>query len=62
MNTPKSYAPEVVADSTGKWTGNGLRFKTREAATAWVDDLSLRWTAVRGTRVVESDDEPNRED
>jgi len=57
---PKSYAPEVIADSSGVWTGNGLRFQHREDAEAWVDDLSLRWTLVRDTRVVESEDEPNQ--
>ena len=30
----KSYAPEVVADSTGKFYGNALRFATREEAEA----------------------------
>jgi hypothetical protein len=54
-----SYAPEVIADSSGKWSGNALRFATPEEATAWVDDLALRWTLVRDTRVVESDDAVN---
>src|SRR5262245_49326513 len=54
-----SYAPEVIADSSGKWTGNGLRFATRDEAMANVTDLMFRWTAVREIRVVESDDPVN---
>jgi hypothetical protein len=55
----KSYAPQVVADSSGKFYGNALRFATREEAEANVNDLAGRWMLVRATRVVESEDEPN---
>ena len=55
----KSYKPEVIADSSGKWCGNALRFPTREEAEANVRDLKSRWMLVIDTRVVESDDEPN---
>jgi hypothetical protein len=55
----KSYAPEVIADSSGKFFGNALRFATHDEAEANVRDLAMRWFAVRETRVVESDDEPN---
>jgi hypothetical protein len=55
----KSYAPEVVADSTGKFYGNALRFATREEAEANVRDLYSRWSLVTDTRVVESDDPVN---
>jgi hypothetical protein len=51
-----SFKPEVIADSSGKWYGNGLRFATREEAEAQVSGLAWRWTSVRDTRVVESDD------
>ena len=51
-----SFKPEVIADSTGKWFGNGLRFATHNEAQVYVADLALRWTAVRDTRVVESGD------
>ena len=54
-----SWRPEVIADSSGKWCPNGLRFATREEAEQNVFDLSMRWIAVRETRVVESDDAPN---
>jgi hypothetical protein len=55
----KSYAPEVIADSSGKWVGNALRFATEEEAKLNVADLMMRWFLVRQTRVVPSDDEPN---
>ena len=51
-----SWKPEVIADASGKWAGNGLRFATFEDAHAYVLDLALRWTAVREVRVIESDD------
>jgi hypothetical protein len=55
---PNSYAPEVIADSSG-WSGNALRFPTAEEAEEWVQDLSRRWLLVQETRVVASDDPPN---
>lgn len=55
---PKSYKPEVIADSTGKWYGNALRFRTREEAEKNVKDLQERWLLVTDTRVSESEDEP----
>jgi hypothetical protein len=56
---PKSYAPQVIADNSGQWVGNALRFATWEEAEKNVFDLSMRWTLVRETRVVESDDPVN---
>lgn len=55
----KSWAPEVIADSTGKWCGNGLRFATKLEAEQNVRDLEMRWMLVQQTRVVQSTDEPN---
>ena len=55
----KSYAPEVIADSSGQWCGNALRFATREEAENNVRDLMMRWMRVRDTRVVESNDPVN---
>jgi len=52
----KSYAPQVIADKSGEWAGNGLRFATHEEAYAWGRDLWERWVLVTDTRVVESDD------
>ena len=54
-----SFKPEVIADSSGKFYGNALRFATREEAEANVKDLAARWILVRETRVVESDDPVN---
>lgn len=54
-----SFKPEVIADGSGKWNTNALRFATREEAQAWVDDLAQRWRLVIDKRVVESDDPVN---
>jgi hypothetical protein len=54
-----SFKPEVQTDDSGKWYGNALRFGTREEAEAQVQDLMMRWFAVRETRVVECDDPVN---
>jgi len=54
-----SFKPEVIADSSGKWCGNSLRFATRAEAEANARDLSMRWFAVRETRVIESTDPVN---
>jgi hypothetical protein len=45
---------EVIADSSGEWVSNQLRFATKELAEAYGSDLSCRWTAVREYRVVEA--------
>jgi hypothetical protein len=54
-----SWKSEVLADSSGVWAGNGLRFDTKEEAEAYVKDLFGRWTQVRETRVVKSEDVVN---
>jgi hypothetical protein len=54
-----SYKVEVIADDSGKWCSNSLRFATEEEARAYGDDLFVRWTAVREWRVVPSDEEVN---
>jgi hypothetical protein len=58
-NPKMSFKPEVIADNSGKWCGNALRFATSEEAQSNVQDLMMRWFAVRETRVVESDDPVN---
>ena len=50
-----SWKAEVIADGSGKFCGNGLRFATEEEAKIYAIDLSYRWTLVRDWRVVESD-------
>jgi hypothetical protein len=53
----QSFAPEVQTAGDGhEWSGNGLRFATREEAEANVSNLMGRWMAVTATRVVESSD------
>jgi hypothetical protein len=51
-----SFKSEVIADSSGEWYGNALRFATHEEAEGYVGDLAWRWTAVRDTRVVQCDE------
>lgn len=52
----KSYKAEVIADNSGQWVGNGLRFASVAEAEAYVRGLASRWTLVRDTRVVPCDD------
>jgi len=54
-----SWKPEVVADDTGKWYDNGLRFRTEDEAYRSASDLAGRWTLVRKWRATPSDDDPN---
>jgi hypothetical protein len=51
-----SFKPDVIADSSGKWSSNALRFATEAEARIYVDDLMMRWTAVHDTRIVEIDE------
>lgn len=48
-----AYRVEVIADNSGKWCSNGLRFPTIEDAKGYGADLAWRWTLVREWRVVE---------
>lgn len=54
-----SWKPEVIADSSGQWCGNALRFATEREALDNVADLASRWMLVRETRAVECDDPVN---
>lgn len=54
-----SFKPEVIADSSGKWSGNALRFATHAEAEAYVKDLFYRWSLVTDTRVIESEEPVN---
>lgn len=54
-----SYKPEVIADDSGKFVGNGMAFATHAEALTWANDLSIRWTMVRAVRAVESDEPVN---
>jgi hypothetical protein len=46
----------VIADDSGKWARNGLRFATQDEAERYVADLKRRWWAVTETRTVPSND------
>jgi hypothetical protein len=50
---------EVIADSSGKWCGNAVRYASKAAAEIGSADLANRWLMVRDWRVVESDDPAN---
>lgn len=54
-----SWRPEVIADNSGKWTPNALRFATKAEAEANVAALAERWLLVTDTRVVECDEPVN---
>jgi hypothetical protein len=54
-----SWKAEVVADETGNWIPNGLRFGTEKEAMAYVVNLAIGWSAVRDLRVITSNDPVN---
>jgi hypothetical protein len=54
-----SYKGEVLADRSGSWVSNQLRFATEQEARAYVSGLARRLIAVRDTRVAESDEPVN---
>lgn len=53
-----SYRPMMQTD-TNEFSGNALRFATREEAEAYAQDLYSRWTMAVGWKVEESDDPVN---
>lgn len=53
------FRSEVIADSSGEWVGNSVVFETKQEAEDYVRDLSWRWTLVRETRVVPTDEPAN---
>jgi hypothetical protein len=60
MSEPtQSCAAEVVADGSGKFFGNALRFATVQEAEAYARDLMGRWMLVTEWRVVPSDEPVN---
>jgi hypothetical protein len=56
LTTAVSYRAEVLADQSGTWAGNALRFATRAEAEHYAADLASRWLLVTATRVVASTD------
>lgn len=53
MSTNGRYAVEVIADDSGKWAGNALRFESLAEAEIYARGLWARWTAVREWHVVD---------
>ncbi len=51
MSTPK-YRVEVIADNSGEWAGNGLKFDTATEAVEYARDLMSRWMLVREWRIL----------
>jgi len=49
------YKVEVIADNSGTWAGNGLKFETTQEAEEYARDLFSRWLAVQEWRVVEEE-------
>ncbi len=47
------FKVEVIADASGAWVGNQVKFDTRGEAETYAIDLAGRWTSVRDWRVVE---------
>jgi hypothetical protein len=52
------YKYEVQADSSGKWSSNGLRFQTAAEAALAARTLAERWYSVTAWRVVDASSEP----
>jgi hypothetical protein len=55
-SAPLSWRPEVIADGSGKWCANSLRFATEKEAFASAAELAGRWFAVRDWRAAPCDD------
>jgi hypothetical protein len=50
-----SYKVELLLDDSDNWVGNdAIRFDTEQEAKDYAADLTMCWTLVRKTRVVES--------
>jgi hypothetical protein len=60
MTTHKTegrYRVEVIADDSGQFVANALRFDTAAEARAYAEALADRWTLVRSWRVVDGQTE-----
>jgi hypothetical protein len=49
-----SWKPEVFVQ--GSWSGNAIRFATKDEAWEYAQDLEARWVLVMDIRAVKSDD------
>jgi hypothetical protein len=55
----RSWKVELIADDTGKWATNSIRFATSSEAEEYALDLTFRWTSVREYRVSTSGEPVN---
>jgi hypothetical protein len=53
--TEGRYKVEVIADNSGKWCSNALRFDDVDSALVYGQDLAWRWTLVRKFRVFDTE-------
>jgi len=51
------FRVEVIADASGHWCGNALKFATREEAKEYARNLFARWTLVREWRVIDTEND-----
>lgn len=51
-----SWKAEVLADSSGHYASNALRFATQAEAGSYAIDLFHRWSAVKSWRTVPTSD------
>lgn len=56
-----SFGVEVIADDSGEFAGNNVRFRSPGEAEAYGADLAARWTLVSEWRVCDSDKPANYE-
>jgi hypothetical protein len=54
-----SWKVEITAGTSGRWSGNSVRFATRDEAKAYGRDLATRWLVPEDWRVSESADPVN---
>lgn len=54
-----SFKVEVIADSSGQWATNAIRYATAPEAEDAAVDLAGRWLLVRDWRVTECEDPVN---
>lgn len=54
--TEGRYKVEVIADDSGKWCSNALRFDSVDDAETYGYDLAFRWTLVTLWRVYDTVD------
>ena len=50
--TGVKYGIEVIADNSGKYCGNGVKYDTVDLAIDGAYDLASRWMLVRKVRII----------